>query len=65
MAERSRPIFPVILVLFGILGIFNASKLAPASGLRDVEVVQLVGSGMCFGIALVWLVARLRGKPLE
>jgi hypothetical protein len=65
MAPRSRPIFPAVLFLFGVLGIFNVLKMPPIAGLRAVEAVQLVTSGMCFGVALVWLIARLRGRPIE
>jgi len=25
--------------------------------------VQLFASGMCFGVALMWLIERLRNKP--
>jgi hypothetical protein len=65
MAQRSRAIFPAILLLFGVLGVFNVLEMPRSAGLRTVEAVQLVASGMCFGVALVWLVARLRGKPIE
>ena len=65
MARRSRAVFPVILLLFGVLGILNFAVMPRSPSLRTVEAVQLVACGMCFGVALVWLVARLRGKPIE
>jgi hypothetical protein len=65
MARRTRTVFPLILLLFGIGGIFDVVEMPRSPELRTVEVVQLVASGMCFGVALVWLIARLRGKPIE
>jgi len=65
MARRTKAAFPLVLVLFGVLGIFRVVETAGSPVWRTVEVVQLVASGMCFGVALWWMVARLRGKALE
>jgi hypothetical protein len=59
---RSRAVFPVILLLFGVGAILNRAAMPRSASLRTVEAVHLVACGMYFGVALV---ARLRGKPIE
>jgi hypothetical protein len=65
MARRTKATFPLVLVLFGVLGIFRVLDITGSPVWRTVAVVQLVASGMCFGVALWWMVARLRRKVLE
>ena len=49
-----------IPLLLGFLAFFNVVRQPRFDAVRTVDVVQLVGSGMCFGVALVALIAFLR-----
>ena len=64
MSDRRRfvRIFFVLLV-FG-LGSFIGMLGKPSfETIRTVDVVQLIGTGMCFGGAIVALVLVLRSRP--
>jgi len=66
MAARGKGAFPfVIVVIGGLIGIFEFRERPAAHAVRAVDIVQLVASGMCLGVALAWLIAGLRGKPIE
>ncbi len=62
MARRGGAVFPVGLVLLGILGIFVMIERPRFQAYHAVDVVQLVASGMCFGAALVLIVIWSRDK---
>jgi hypothetical protein len=62
MARRGGAVFPVWLILFGILGIFEMIERPRFQAYHAVDVVQLVASGMCFGAALVLIVIWSRDK---
>jgi hypothetical protein len=49
---------PLIIGLIGLMNLMNQPRFA---SYRTVDVLQLTGSGMCFGVALVALFALLRG----
>ena len=65
MAARSKIALPFVLVLVGLIGIFELIERPAAHALRAVDIVQLVASGMCLGVALVWLIGGRRDKPIE
>jgi len=65
MARGGRAAFPAILVIVGITGIFELMERPRFQAYHAVDVIQLIASGMCFGVALMWLAARLRDKPAE
>ena len=49
------------LVAVGFIGFFALTQRPTFSAFHAVDVVQLLGSGMCFGVALAILVASFRG----
>ncbi|MGB6745458.1 MAG: hypothetical protein WBE38_17565 [Terracidiphilus sp.] len=48
---------PLIVGLAGLVHLMGQPRFAQ---MRTVDVVQLTGSGMCFGVALFAIVALLR-----
>ena len=51
-----------ICVAFGAISLMNMALNGRFETLRPVDVVQLIGTGMCFGAALVGLVTILRKR---
>jgi hypothetical protein len=49
-----------IAVLFGAVSLMNMALNRRLESFRAVDAVQLIGTGMCFGAALVGIVAILR-----
>lgn len=49
---------PLIIGIIGLLNLMHQDRFA---SFRTVDVLQLTGSGMCFGVALVAFVALVRG----
>ena len=52
---------PLILGLMGVSRVFENPRLA---AIRTIDIVQLVGIGICVGVALATLVTFLR-RPRE
>jgi len=50
-----------IPILIGSIGLMNLMHQPRFTSFRSVDVLQLIGSGMCFGVALVAWMALLRG----
>jgi hypothetical protein len=48
-------------LIIGLVGLMNLAHQPRFASYRNVDVVQLLASGMCFGVALVALFALLRG----
>jgi hypothetical protein len=48
-------------IIIGSAGLVNLMHQPRFEAYRTVDVVQLLGSGLCFGVALVALIALLRG----
>lgn len=63
MTDRRRfvRIFFVALV-FGLMNFFSMLGRPSFETIRTVDVVQLIGTGMCFGAAIVALVLFLRSR---
>ena len=66
MADRKRPqiavlIVPVILVIVGMAGLNRVMQSSNFATYRTVDVVQFLGSGVCFGVAMVLIITILRG----
>ena len=52
----------MIGVSFGAISLINMAASARFEAIRAVDVVQLIGAGMCFGAALVGMVIILRKR---
>ncbi len=52
-------------LLFGLMALFNFISSPRFEAYRAVDVVRLVGCGMCFGVALVGIVIALRGSRVS
>ena len=52
---------PLLFGLMGVSRIFGNPRLA---AIRTIDIVQLVGVGICFGVALTTLVTFFR-RPRE
>jgi hypothetical protein len=50
---------PLFFGILSLLSMVGRGRLAPYSG---PDIVQLIGTGMCFGVALAGLVLLLRGR---
>lgn len=57
-----RVFVPIFLVFMGIVAFSNAASKPSFEALRAVDVVRLIGAGMCFGAAVVSLVVFLRDR---
>ena len=49
-----------VLAAFGVVSVLSMFSRAGFANIPAVEVVHLIGTGMCFGGAIVALVAHLR-----
>jgi hypothetical protein len=64
MVDRKRPPIVVWIVplLVGLAGFYRVTQ-SPSFGLyRAVDIVQLLGSGVCFGATMVGVIFMLRGS---
>ena len=61
MPNRKRP--PVVALIiplyFGLLGFYRVTQSPQFESYRTVDVIQLVASGGCFGVALTGLMVML------
>lgn len=64
MSEQSRRVLPgiVLPVIIGLVGFFSLTQRPRFQAFHAVDVLQLLATGMCFGIALAILIATLRGR---
>ncbi len=62
--QISKPLASAVLipVLVGSIGLTHLASQPRFALIHTVDVLQLLGSGMCFGVALFALIAMLRGK---
>ena len=61
MSDRRRLVrIFVILAVFGLGSLFSMLGKPSFETIRPVDAVQLIGTGMCFGAAIVALVLFLR-----
>lgn len=51
----------VVPLIIGLIGLMNLMQRPRFASFHNVDVLQLLASGMCFGVALASLVALLRG----
>lgn len=52
--------FPTGALFVGFIGLFTMMGRPSFQAMRAVDIVQLLGSGACFGVALVMLALMLR-----
>jgi hypothetical protein len=56
MADRQRLVrIALVLSMFGLLSLFRVLSRPSFETIRPVDAVQLIGTGMCFGAALLAL----------
>ena len=61
MSNRLKPYFvPLFQAFFGLFALLNVASRPRFETFRMVDVVTLIGVGMCFGAALVSLVMLFR-----
>jgi hypothetical protein len=58
-AATSAFAMPLIIGLIGLMHLMHQERFA---SFRGVDVLQMIGSGMCFGVALSALFAMIRGQ---
>ncbi|MGH9744240.1 MAG: hypothetical protein ACRD51_18010 [Candidatus Acidiferrum sp.] len=49
----------------GLIGLFSLMERPRFAAYHNVDVLQLLGSGMCFGVALVGVIATIRGRRIS
>ena len=49
--------------LIGMIGLFSLMERPRFAAIHTVDVVQLLASGACFGVALAGLIQVFRGQP--
>jgi hypothetical protein len=60
--RRRRLVAPLLVAFTGLVALSSVASSPGFAAYRTVDVVRLVGSGMCFGAALFALVAFFRGR---
>lgn len=67
MAGRKRALWVTIavLVVVGSLGFISLTERPRFQLFHTVDVLQLLATGMCYGIALAGILAVLRGPSAE
>ena len=54
----------MILVIVGFAGLNRVMQSPNFAMYRTVDVVQFLGSGVCFGVAMVLIIIMLRGMRI-
>jgi hypothetical protein len=67
MANRATSLTAAVFVpiVVGAIGLFNLMKRPGFQDFHNVDILQLLVSGMCFGVALTALIVILRGLRAE
>jgi hypothetical protein len=50
-------------LLFGFMSLANVVSRPRLAALHGSDLVQLIATGMCFGVALTTLILFIRGRP--
>ncbi len=63
MIDGKRPpiVVWIIPLLIGCAGFYRVAQSPSFEMYRAVDIVQLLGSGVCFGAAMVGIIFMLRG----
>jgi hypothetical protein len=62
MSDRRKIVPFVVPLLFGIMSFSNIISNPRLATLHGSDVVQLMASGMCFGVAIAMLAVFLRDR---
>ncbi len=65
MADRRTLPSIVVLIVVGAIGIFSLTARPRFQTYRTVDVLQLVASGMCFGVALARIMIAVGRRTLR
>jgi len=60
--QRRRFLVFLILTFFGIISLLAMLNSPAWANIRGVDALRLIGTGMCFGGAIVSLVAYFKGR---
>ena len=62
MAKQTRALtsMVVLLIVIGSTGLLNLSGKDRFKAYRTVDIVQLLGTGMCYGVALAGIFGLIR-----
>ena len=58
--KRSLSVSILILIVVGSIGFVNLTQRPRFQAFHTVDVLQLLATGMCYGIALAGIIALLR-----
>lgn len=58
--RRKFPRIPLVIIFFGIMNFLAMLSSPTWENIRGVDVVRLIGTGMCFGAAIVSFVDYFR-----
>ena len=63
MPDRKRPsiVIWIIPLIIGLVGFQRVTQSPSFEMYRAVDIVQLLGSGVCFGATMVGVIFMLRG----
>lgn len=62
MENKRNMAAPFIVLFIGLVGLFSLTERPRFEMYRTVDVIQLIASGMCFGVALILLIMIFRGR---
>jgi hypothetical protein len=67
MGGRKRKLWVsiAVLIVIGSLGFINLTQRPRFELIHTVDVLQLLATGMCYGVALAGILALLRGPNAE
>jgi len=61
---KRRPIAVwVVPIMIGAVGVFRVTQSPNFGMYRAVDIVQLLGSGVCFGAAMAGIIFMFRMRP--
>ena len=63
MANDRRFVVWVVPIMIGVVGFFRVTQSPSFEMYRAVDIVQLLGSSVCFGAAMVGMIFMLRMRP--
>jgi len=63
MNEQRRRLGMVwVVLIFGVMSLIRVLTRPSLQGIRGVDIVFLIGAGMCFGVGIVGLVEYFRNR---